>query len=80
MNTFESIQTLINEVKEYNQEAGNELHEQVSKVQSAQWSKEELSDLLKSDNDVADTYYNENDCQHAEIRNIQDMIINLYGE
>lgn len=80
METFETIQNLINDVKEYNQEAGNELYEQLRIAQNEQWSNGDLSDLLKSEDDVADSFYNDDDSQHADIRNIQDMIINFYGE
>jgi len=80
MNTFETIEQLINAVKEYNQEAGNELHDQMHRAQNAEWTREELSEFLKTDNDVADAYYNDGEAQHADIRNIQDMVINFYGE
>ena len=72
MEAYEKIQNDINAVKEWNQEAGNKLHDQMHKAQNASWTKEELSDLLKSDDDVADEFYGEDDARHAEIRNIQD--------
>lgn len=80
METYEKIQNDINAVKKWNQEAGNKLHEQMHRAQNSSWTKEELSELLKSDEDVADEFYSEDDTQHVEIRNIQDEIIGFYGE
>ena len=78
--TYITIENEINKVKEWNAEAGNKLHDQMSHAQNAKWSREELSEYLKSDEDVADMFYSDDDQQHAEIREIQDSIINFYGE
>ena len=80
MGTFQNIEKEINGVKNWNQEAGNKLHQQFHNASSSQWSTEELTNLLKSDEDVADEFYELGDIQHAEIRNIQDSIINFFGE
>lgn len=80
MGNYLKIEKEINSVKEWNMEAGNELHNQMSHAQNATWTREELSEYIKSDNDVADQYYSVGDQQHDEIRNIQDSIISFYGE
>ena len=80
MKTSEKIEQRIDNVKEWNQSAGNELHDQMNHAQSSEWSRSELSDYIKSDNDVADEHYEPGDPRHAEIREIQDSIINFYGE
>lgn len=80
METYKKIESKINTVKEWNQEAGNELHNQLSQAQNAQWNKKELSEYIKSENDIADKYFNDESIQHSEIREIQDWIISFYGE
>jgi hypothetical protein len=80
MNTYEKIQVKINNVKEWNQEAGNKLHDQLHRAANARWTREELSELLKQEDDVADSHYSDDDVQHAEIRDIQEDIIILFGE
>ena len=80
METYEKIQNEINSVKEWNQEAGNKLHEQMNRAQNADWTEEELSELMKSEEDVADEFYSEDDPRHDEIRNIQDAIIGFYAK
>ena len=80
MNTYEKIQVKINNVKEWNQEAGNKLHDQLHRAANARWTREELSELLKQEDDVADTHYSVDDVQHAEIRDIQEDIIGFFGQ
>jgi len=80
MQTYQQIEKSINDIKEINQEAGNKLHEQMFKAQNASWSASELSDLLKSEEDVADTYFNLDSSAHSDVRNIQDAIISFYSE
>jgi len=80
MTTFDNIEKAINNVKNWNQEAGNELHNQFHHAQNSNWSIADLSEYIKSDNDVADEHYSDEDSQHAEIREIQDSIINFFGE
>jgi len=79
MNTYEKIQNDINDVKEWNQEAGSMLHAQMHAAQNSERTREELEDLLKSDDDVADKFYSEDDPRHNDIRTIQDAIIGFYG-
>lgn len=78
--TFQRIEKEINSVKEWNQEAGNRLHQQFSEACNAEWTSEELSTFLKSDEDVADEFYKVGDERHSEIRNIQDSIISFCRE
>lgn len=80
METYQKIEKDINSVKEWNQEAGNKLHQQMIRAQNASWTKEGLADYMKSDEDVADEFYSDDDPLHAEIREIQDAIIGYYGE
>lgn len=80
MTTLNKIEKEINEVKEWNMDAGNELHTQLSESLNSSNSFDDLSEIIKEDNDVADKYYSQDDGQHAEIRNIQDAIINFCAE
>ncbi len=80
MTTFNKIKDQINSVKKWNQEAGNELHNQFEVAQSSNWETLELKDYILSENDVADDHYNDDDSRHAEIREIQHSIINFFGE
>lgn len=80
METFQKLEAKVNALKEINMEAGNKLHDQLSHAQNAQWSSDDLSDLMKSDCDVADMFFGDNEVVHAEVREIQDAIIGYYGE
>ncbi len=86
MTTFEKIQKEISALKN-NTDAEldliiNELHEQLSTAFSEKWTKEYLSDYIKSDHDVLVTGcgIEEDSLIWAEIRNIQDSIIGYFGE
>ena len=58
----------------------NILHDQLNKAGAAEWSREELSNFLKSDNDILDSgVIHEETILYADIRNIQDQIINFFG-
>ena len=76
MEVHEKIESMINKVKEWNQEAGNTLHEQMHTAQNSEYSNSELAELIKSEEDVADMYYCDEDIRHGDIREIQDAIIN----
>ena len=80
METYIKIEKMINDVKEWNQEAGNALHRQMHSAQNSYWTKDDLAEHIKSENDVADEHYPEGDSRHTEIREIQDAIIGFYGE
>ena len=81
MEAYKKIESQINAVKEYNQEAGRQLQMQLQDAKIKRWTKEEFSDYIKSENDVADEHYTlDEDKEHAEIRDIQDAIIGFYGE
>ena len=80
METYQKIEAQINAVKEYNQEAGNTLHDQMHTAQNSVWTNEDLSELIKGEEDVADEHYPDGDSRHAEIREIQDAIISFYSE
>ena len=75
MTTFNDIEKAINAVKEWNQEAGNDLHRLFHHAQNSSWTTDELSEYIKSDNDIADE-----DQQHLDIREIQDSIIDFFGK
>jgi hypothetical protein len=79
MKIYQLIEKRINEVKEWNQEAGNKLHEQMHMAQNSDWSREDLNELIKTEEDVSDEFYSQDDIQHAEIRSIQDVIIGFYS-
>ena len=79
MNNLKQIETAINNVKNWNQEAGNELHAQFHHAQNSNWSRSDLAEYMKSESDVAEKYYSDEDNQHREIREIQDSIINFFG-
>lgn len=83
MNTFNELEKEINTIKELNQEAGNLLHTQLHNASNSEWSREDLSELLKSENDAVDLLDNEllafEEMQNT-VRNIQDGIINFFGE
>jgi len=78
MNTYQKIEAAINNIKNIHQEAGNELHQQLFHAGNSGWSREDLSEYVKSDNDVVDHFGCENILD--EIREIQDSIINFFGE
>ncbi len=82
MGTLKEIEKTINRVKEYNQDAGHELHVQLHHAMNSARviTTKDLTWLLKSDLDVADKYYSIDDKEHAEIRNIQDSIISFFGD
>ena len=80
METFNNIENAINVVKDWNQEAGNKLHSQFEQAKNSHWTKNSLGNFIKSDEDVADEFYSDDDSQHAEIREIQDSIINYFCE
>ena len=83
MNMFSKIEREINEFKELNQEAGNLLHQQLHHASNSNWSKTELSELLKSENDAADLLDKELlafDEMLGAVRDIQDSIIYFFGE
>lgn len=59
----------------------NELHNQLEVAGNAEWDRDELSDFIKSDNDVLDSgVISEDSALWEEIRNIQDSIIAFFGE
>ena len=80
MTNVKKIENAINNIKEINQDAGNELHTQMHHAQNVKWTREDLSTYMKSDNDIADIHYCDNDAMHEAIREIQDDIIMFYGE
>ena len=85
MNTFEAIQEDINNLKvgadENLIDLANELHQQFNTASNASWSREELADFIKSDNDVLDSDVVDSETGlYEDIRNIQDAIINFFGE
>ena len=80
MTTFNDIEKAINAVKKWNPEIGNDLHRQFHHAKNSSWTKGELSEYIKSDNNVADEYYTDEYQQHLDIREIQDLIINFFGE
>ncbi len=77
------IQDQINLQKEIASEVEMEaliaLHDQLGRASSAEWSKEELSELLKSENDILDGFEQDTGF-YEEVRNIQDQIITSFGE
>jgi len=79
MNTYEKLQSEINAIKEINQEAGNILHEQLHRAVNAEWGAEDLSEMIKTDRDVADLFFSNNQSVHDDVRNIQDGIIGFFG-
>ncbi len=79
MKTYQEIEKDINRVKEYNQYAGSELHSQLHAAANSEWSTPDLTKLIKSDFDVADKYNSIDNKDHAEMRKIQDSIIELFG-
>jgi hypothetical protein len=80
MNTYFEIENEINLLKESHQDAGNVLHEQFYKASIAEWSVYELSDYIKSDEDVITDFNLDGFLVATRIRNIQDAIINFFGE
>ncbi len=83
MNTFNELEKEINSFKRLNQEAGNLLHIQLHHASNSEWSREDLSELLKSENDAVDLLDNELlafEKMQSTVRNIQDGIINYFGE
>jgi hypothetical protein len=83
MNSLNTIETQINLQKELANEsemkALMELHEQLLRVANSEWSLNDLSDFIKSESDVLDGF--EQDTGFFEtVRNIQDQIINAFGE
>lgn len=74
MNTFETIQNEINILKETNQEAGNQLHDQFLRIANNNYSAEEASDYLKTEDDVC-LGLEEDEYTYSDARNIQDAII-----
>lgn len=85
MSAFESLQNEINNLKidasNDLMEVLNKLHDQFNRASNAKWSREELSEIIKSEDDVLDTGLIEEDTGlWEEIRSIQDGIINFFGE
>jgi hypothetical protein len=80
MHTYQKIENEINKIKEINMEAGNILHDQMHRAQNSKWTFDDLSNLLKTENDVADLFFSDDEGRHSDIRNIQDSIINFYSD
>jgi len=86
MITFKSIEAKINEIKglctdDNELTALNKLHSQLIFASNAMWTIEELSEELKSENDVLDMAHMEdkNFFYYDNVRNIQDDIIYTFG-
>jgi len=84
MNTYEQIQNYINELKinasEELMEQLNILHDQLNRAGNGEWSTEDLSDYIKSTEDILDSgVVDEETALWSDIRNIQDTIISFYG-
>lgn len=77
MTSFSQIENEIKLIKEFDIEAGNKLNEQLHHSIHGTWDADELEQHLKSDEDVADLFFSDNESLHADVRNIQDAIINL---
>lgn len=83
MNSIENIKKEINLLKEKNKRSGNILQSQLHSVMEYEWTREDLSILLKTDIDAVDLLDEDLesfDELQENIRNIQDGIINYFGE
>lgn len=83
--TYASIQAKINDLKAgADEELMNQLnilHDQFNRAGAAEWSKDELSDLIKSDSDILDSgVIDEETALWDQVREIQDDIILFFGE
>ena len=80
--TFTTIEAQINILKDYADdtqfEALNKLHAQLNQAANAEWTKDELSNLIKSDDDVLDNFEKDTAFYEA-VREIQDGIILFFG-
>lgn len=83
MNTLHKIENKINELKIDNSklmESLNILHGQLLDASNSDWTRSELGDYLKSENDILDSDdFNQETQLFEDIRNIQDEIINYFG-
>lgn len=80
METYKKLEAEVNAIKEINAEAGNILHDQLTFAQNAKWSFDDLSELIKSDTDVADRFFSDDEEMHILVRHTQDGIIQFYAE
>jgi len=85
MNNFTMLQNEINELKigadDDLMDVANKLHDQLHCASNSSSSREDLSEFLKSDNDVLDSGAIDEDTGLWEtVRSIQDGIINEFGE
>ncbi len=76
--SYSSIEKSINEIKEFNQEAGDALHSQMHDLSSSKYTNDQASRLLKETKDVADTFCHD-PYLHAEVREIQDEMIAFFA-
>lgn len=86
MSKFKSIEAKINEIKDLCtddsiQTALNKLHSQLIFASNAMWTIEELSEEIKSENDVLDMVGLEEGNFHYfdHVRSVQDDIIYTFG-
>jgi len=80
METYKKLEAEVNAIKEINTEAGNILHNQLTFAQNAKWTFDDLTQMIKGDNDVADKFFSDDEEMHHSVRNTQDGIINYYSE
>jgi len=80
--THTTIESQINELKtNTNAETVTLLHDQFVHASTAGWTRAELAQHIKGDNDVLDACnVEEGGALWADIREIQDFIINFFGE
>ncbi len=77
--SYSSIENSINEIKEFNQEAGNILHSQMHALSNAKYTRDEASEYLKETKDAADMFCDDDSYLHAEVREIQDEMIAFFA-
>ena len=75
-----NIENQIKAVLGFNVNAMLELYAQYLQVMNSDFTRYELMTMLKTDEDIADMYFVEGTHEHSEIREIQDAIINFYGQ
>lgn len=81
MDTYLTIQNEINNLKDVHEDYNdqiNKLHKQMIVAQNSYFSREDLSEYLKSEDDVCDKI--DNEALIEEVRNIQDLIICFYSD
>lgn len=80
MLTNDQIVMKINDIRAIYTEAGDELQGQLLDAGNGSFSKLELTQLIKQDNDVAELYFCDDQDLFEQVRGIQEAIIQFYGE